>query len=114
MADGLWEIVCGQVREQNVEHYRCGEGRPGTAARSSASNCTWPRCDPALRVLTQEWTSSSRAVLARFTGPEAAARLDALLEGMIMHTLLSTDREPRAEIRAAIVQTLGPVAGPGR
>lgn len=31
-----------------------------------------------------------------------------------MHTLLSTEREPRAEIRAAIVQTLGPVAGPGR
>ncbi len=49
--------------------------------------------DPALRALTQEWTRASRAVLARFTGPETAARLDALLEGMIMHALLSADRE---------------------
>ncbi|MFR9793978.1 TetR/AcrR family transcriptional regulator [Streptomyces sp. MB22_4] len=67
--------------------------------------------DPALRALTREWTRSSRAVLARFTGPETAARLDALLEGMIMHALLSTDREPREETRAAIVQVLGPAAG---
>ncbi|GAA5044820.1 TetR/AcrR family transcriptional regulator [Streptomyces similanensis] len=64
--------------------------------------------DPALRALTHEWTTASRAVLARFTGPETAARLDALLEGMIMHALLSTDREPRERTRAAIAQTLGP------
>ncbi|MEV7129154.1 TetR family transcriptional regulator [Streptomyces sp. NPDC093260] len=70
--------------------------------------------DPALRALTQRWTSSSRAVLARFTGPEAAARLDALLEGMIMHTLLSTDQEPPEVTRAALVQTLGPAAGPSK
>ncbi|MFD4785918.1 TetR/AcrR family transcriptional regulator [Streptomyces sp. NPDC058459] len=70
--------------------------------------------DPALRALTQEWTRSSRAVLARFDGPEAADRLDALLEGMIMHTLLSTEQEPREEIRAAIVHTLGPTSGTGR
>ncbi|MFY4722987.1 TetR/AcrR family transcriptional regulator [Streptomyces sp. LaBMicrA B280] len=69
--------------------------------------------DPALRALTQEWTRSSRAVLARFTGVETAARLDALLEGMIMQALLSTEREPRAETRAAIVQTLGPATGSG-
>lgn len=50
-------------------------------------------------------------MLARFTGPEGAARLDALLEGMIMHALLSTDREPHEETRAAIVQVLGPAAG---
>ncbi|MGW4557639.1 TetR/AcrR family transcriptional regulator [Streptomyces sp. NPDC004365] len=67
--------------------------------------------DPALRALTQEWTRASRAVLARFTGPETAARLDALLEGMIMHALLSADREPREETRAAIAQTLGPAIG---
>ncbi|WP_225828035.1 TetR/AcrR family transcriptional regulator [Streptomyces naphthomycinicus] len=69
--------------------------------------------DPVLRALTQEWTRSSRAVLARFTGPETAARPDALLEGMIMHALLSAEREPREETREAIVQTLGPAAGSG-
>ncbi|MER8115895.1 TetR family transcriptional regulator [Streptomyces sp. NPDC094031] len=69
--------------------------------------------DPALRALTEEWTRSSRAVLARFTGRETAARLDALLEGMIMHALLSTEPEPRAETRTAIVRTLGPATGSG-
>ncbi|MGW2964899.1 TetR/AcrR family transcriptional regulator [Streptomyces sp. NPDC001220] len=67
--------------------------------------------EPALRALTQEWTRSSRAVLARFTGPETAARLDALLEGMIMHALLSTEREGREETRAAIAGILGPDTG---
>ncbi|MFF0021965.1 TetR/AcrR family transcriptional regulator [Streptomyces sp. NPDC004082] len=69
--------------------------------------------DPALRALTQQWTGSGRAVLARFTGPETAARLDALLEGLIMHALLSTDAVPREETRAAITQTLGPETAPG-
>ncbi|MEU2731967.1 TetR family transcriptional regulator [Streptomyces griseoviridis] len=69
--------------------------------------------DPALRALTQEWSRSSREALARLTGPETAARLDALLEGMIMHTLLSTEREPREVTRAAIVRTLGRASGSG-
>ncbi|TDD56495.1 TetR family transcriptional regulator [Nonomuraea terrae] len=64
--------------------------------------------NPDLRVLTQAWTWESRAVLARFTGPGTAARLDALLEGMIMHALLAAEPEPREATRAAIVQTLGP------
>ncbi|MFG3206528.1 TetR/AcrR family transcriptional regulator [Streptomyces sp. NPDC048192] len=67
--------------------------------------------DPALRALTQKWTRDSRAVLARFTGSETAGRLDALLEGLIMHALLATEQEPREATRAAIVQALAPVAG---
>ncbi|MFB7499369.1 TetR/AcrR family transcriptional regulator [Streptomyces sp. NPDC056161] len=67
--------------------------------------------DPTLRALTQKWTKDSRAVLARFTGPEIAGRLDALLEGLIMHALLATEPEPREATRAAIVQALTPVAG---
>ncbi|MBA9050348.1 MULTISPECIES: TetR/AcrR family transcriptional regulator [Streptomyces] len=69
--------------------------------------------DPALRALTQRWTAASRTVLARFTGPQTAARLDALLEGMIMQALLSTDRQPSECIRAAIMQALGAAGGPG-
>ncbi|MFF0163991.1 TetR/AcrR family transcriptional regulator [Streptomyces sp. NPDC005263] len=65
--------------------------------------------DPALRALTQQWTRDSRAVLARFTGPETADRLDALLEGLIMHALLAAEPEPREATRAAIVQALAPV-----
>ena len=62
--------------------------------------------DPRLRALTQAWTEHSRHVLARFTTPDNAARLDALLEGMIMHALLTTVPEPRANTRAAIARTL--------
>ncbi|MFJ1608674.1 TetR/AcrR family transcriptional regulator [Streptomyces sp. NPDC088253] len=69
--------------------------------------------DPGLRALTQAWTADSRTVLARFTGPASAARLDALLEGMIMHVLLTTAPESRERTRDAIDQTLRPVDGPG-
>ncbi|MBR7838555.1 TetR family transcriptional regulator [Actinospica durhamensis] len=62
--------------------------------------------DPALRALTQAWTDHSRSALARFTSPDNAARLDALLEGMIMHALLATVEEARATTRAAIARTL--------
>ncbi|HEX6450491.1 MAG TPA: TetR family transcriptional regulator [Trebonia sp.] len=62
--------------------------------------------NPELRVLTQTWTAHSRSVLARFTSPDNAARLDALLEGMIMHALLATAPEPREATRAAIARTL--------
>ncbi|GHF70213.1 DNA-binding transcriptional regulator YbjK [Amycolatopsis bartoniae] len=68
--------------------------------------------NPGLRALTQEWTRHSRAVLARFTGPEVAARLDALLEGLILHALLAAEPEPPQATRAAITQALGTVAGP--
>ncbi|GAA2621601.1 hypothetical protein [Streptomyces axinellae] len=47
-------------------------------------------------------------MLARFTGPETAARLDALLEGMIMHAPLAMEPESRERTRAAIVRTVIP------
>ncbi|MFJ9348422.1 TetR/AcrR family transcriptional regulator [Streptomyces sp. NPDC101237] len=96
-----------------VEQVRGGPSRHRSAVLGFELHLAALR-DPALRALTHEWTGASRAVLARFTGPEAAARLDALLEGMIMHALLSTEKEPDEQIRAAIAQTLGPVTGPGR
>lgn len=69
--------------------------------------------NPRLRALTQTWTEDSRTVLARFTGPESAARLDALLEGMIMHALLATAPDSRERTRDAIGSTLGPAGRPG-
>lgn len=67
--------------------------------------------DPGLRALTQEWTRTSRAVLARFTGPEAAGLLDALLEGMIMHALLAAEPEPAEATHATILRALEPIPG---
>ncbi|WP_030906339.1 TetR/AcrR family transcriptional regulator [Streptomyces sp. NRRL F-5126] len=102
--DDLLDVLEGQVTS--------APSRPRSAVLGFELHLAALR-DPALRTLTREWTGSSRAVLARFTGPETAARVDALLEGMIMHALLSTDREPRTEIRAAIAHALGPADGSG-
>lgn len=44
----------------------------------------------ALRHLTDGWSAESRQVLAQFLDPLAAARVDALLEGMILHSLLAS------------------------
>lgn len=62
--------------------------------------------EPGLRVLTQAWTDDSRLILSRFTTPEDAVRLDALLEGLILHELLATAPGPREATRAAIVRNL--------
>lgn len=69
--------------------------------------------DPELRALTTAWTEHSRRVMARFTSSDNADRLDALLEGMIMHSLLSTVPEPREKARAAIARTLDEDYGAG-
>ena len=62
--------------------------------------------NPDLRALAASWTAGSQEVLARFTGPDDAARLDALLEGMIMHALLATEPRSREATRAAIAKTV--------
>jgi DNA-binding transcriptional regulator YbjK len=69
--------------------------------------------NPELRALTRVWTKSSRQVLARYIGADNAVRLDALLEGMIMHALLAIAPEPREVTRAAIARTVDPSGWPG-
>jgi DNA-binding transcriptional regulator YbjK len=63
--------------------------------------------DPGLRVLAEAWTTSSQEVLARFVGEEDAVRLDALLEGMIMHALLATGPRSRETARATVAKAVG-------
>ncbi len=64
--------------------------------------------NPGLRVLAEAWTRSSQVVLARFVGAAAAASLDALLEGMIMHALLATGPRSREAARVAIARAVEP------
>lgn len=111
---GLFEDV--QTREQFVgvlvDLVRGGPARHRSAVLGFELHLAALR-NPELRALTQAWTRDSRTVLARFTGPDSAARLDALLEGMIMHALLTTVPEPRETTRAAITRTLGSTGLPG-
>ncbi len=88
-----------------VEFVHGGPGRRRSALLGFELHLAALR-DPELRALTQRWTDHSRLILSRFTTPEAAARLDALLEGLIMHELLATVPQPREATRAAIVRNL--------
>jgi DNA-binding transcriptional regulator YbjK len=64
--------------------------------------------DPALREITESWMRTNRAVLARYVDVATARALDALIEGLIMHRMLSTAPLPIEEIRAAVVRAIAP------
>lgn len=60
--------------------------------------------DPALRSVTQGSMTTSRSTLERFVDPTSARGIDALVEGLVMHNLLSTDPLPRAAVRCIIAR----------
>ncbi|MHA3703823.1 TetR/AcrR family transcriptional regulator [Jatrophihabitans sp. YIM 134969] len=66
--------------------------------------------DPALRAITERWMRSSRAVLERFVDPVTARGLDALVEGLVMHKILSTAPVRRADTRTIVDRAVGPVS----
>lgn len=57
---------------------------------------------PELRELTEAWMQTSRTVLERYVDPLTARGLDALVEGLVMHKILSTRPVPRTETRTLI------------
>jgi DNA-binding transcriptional regulator YbjK len=70
--------------------------------------------DPALRAVTERWMRASRAVLERFVDPETARSLDALIEGLVMHRMLSTAPGPRVQTREAVTRALTGAGPPAR
>ncbi|WP_308127997.1 TetR/AcrR family transcriptional regulator [Modestobacter italicus] len=64
--------------------------------------------DPALRTVTESWMRRSRGVLERFVDPTTSRGLDALIEGLVMHKVLSTRPVPRAETREIIARAVRP------
>ncbi|BCJ73634.1 TetR family transcriptional regulator [Catellatospora sp. IY07-71] len=57
---------------------------------------------PALRAVTQAWMQRSRQALEVHFDPTTARELDALIEGLVLHSALSTDPMTPAQIRHAI------------
>ncbi|MGC5034984.1 MULTISPECIES: TetR/AcrR family transcriptional regulator [unclassified Streptomyces] len=57
---------------------------------------------PAYRELTQAWMRRSRAHLEKHFDPDTARRLDALIEGLTLHSALSTEPHDRAFTLEAI------------
>ncbi|WP_437965731.1 TetR family transcriptional regulator [Sorangium sp. So ce260] len=57
---------------------------------------------PALRAVTQAWMLRSRRALELHFDPVTARELDALIEGLVLHSALSTDPMTSEQIRHAI------------
>jgi DNA-binding transcriptional regulator YbjK len=64
--------------------------------------------DPALRTVTESWMHRSRSVLQRFVDPTTSRGVDALIEGLVMHKLLSTGPVSRVQTREIIARALRP------
>jgi DNA-binding transcriptional regulator YbjK len=64
--------------------------------------------NPALRAITQSWLNTSRTVLERYVDPSVARGVDALVEGLVLHSILPTEpAADRAEIADYVDQALG-------
>jgi DNA-binding transcriptional regulator YbjK len=62
--------------------------------------------DPALREVTETWMRASRAVLERIVDPVTARGVDGLIEGLVMHKILSTGQPRREETRQVVARVL--------
>jgi DNA-binding transcriptional regulator YbjK len=64
--------------------------------------------DPALRTVTESWMRRSRSVLERFVDPTTSRGVDALIEGLVMHKVLSTGPVSREQTREIIARAVRP------
>jgi DNA-binding transcriptional regulator YbjK len=64
--------------------------------------------DPALRTVTESWMRRSRSVLERFVDPTTSRGVDALIEGLVMHKVLSTGQVSREQTREIIARAVRP------
>nr|SBO95922.1 Transcriptional regulator, TetR family [Nonomuraea gerenzanensis] len=62
--------------------------------------------NPALRAVTQAWMARNRQALERHFDATTARELDALIEGLVLHSALSTDPMTPAQIRHAVLRFL--------
>ncbi len=68
--------------------------------------------DPAVREVTQTWMERTRAALRRHFDPDDARVLDALIEGLSIHAVLSTEPLDRERFRADIARLAPPPLAP--
>lgn len=61
---------------------------------------------PEFRSIAHRWMQNSRSALGRFVDPETAFDLDALIEGLFIHTSLDQPARPRASTERAVRRQL--------
>ncbi|GAB3528824.1 TetR/AcrR family transcriptional regulator [Arthrobacter monumenti] len=69
--------------------------------------------NPDYRAITHEWMSQSRAALASHFDPVTCRMLDALIEGLALHSALDTERHDRAVTAEAVLRITTPSASGG-
>jgi DNA-binding transcriptional regulator YbjK len=62
--------------------------------------------NPALKAVTQAWMRRSREALERHFDPTTACEVDALIEGLVLHSALSTEPMTTDQIRHTIERYL--------
>ncbi|GAA0314197.1 TetR family transcriptional regulator [Kineococcus aurantiacus] len=67
--------------------------------------------DERYRELVQQWMSRSRASLARYFPPDLTPVIDALLEGLVLHSWISVEGFDLDRVRAAVRRLTGPLEG---
>jgi DNA-binding transcriptional regulator YbjK len=60
--------------------------------------------NPALRAVTQDWMARSRRSLEHHLDPVTAREVDALVEGLVLHSALSTEPMDRGQIAHALAR----------
>ncbi|GLY07038.1 MULTISPECIES: TetR family transcriptional regulator [Actinoplanes] len=95
---GAVEAVIGLVRDDLI-------GSPGDLILAVELYVAAAR-NPALKAVTQAWMQRSRDALERHFDPATAREVDALIEGLVLHSVLSTDPMTPDQIRHAIERYL--------
>ncbi|SDX60322.1 transcriptional regulator, TetR family [Modestobacter sp. DSM 44400] len=62
--------------------------------------------NPELRAVTESWMGASRAVLERIVDQVTARGVDGLIEGLVIHKILSTGQPRREETRQIVARVL--------
>lgn len=96
LAEALTDIVFGQFLAEAEKLVIAYELYLGASQRA------------ALREVTHFWMRRSRGALEKIIDPALARVADALLEGLVLHTVLEKEPMNRREIRGAFLRVLGP------
>ena len=93
-----------EALEELADHLVGDVGRPGRDLVVTVELYVAAARRPALRAVTEDWMSRSRRSLERHFDPVTARQLDALVEGLLLHSALSTEPMDREQIRSALVR----------
>ena len=93
--------------EQLADHLAADVGRPGRDLVVAVELYVAAARRPVLRTVTEDWMSRSRRSLERHFDPVTARQVDALVEGLLLHSALSTEPMDREQIRSALRRLAG-------